>query len=166
MADTPPQILQAPASPLWYHATLYATLGLALGLGYAFFVVGKDTLAADGVTTVCRAARAPLLLYRAEKGAWPEDFDLAKPPAAVDAYGFRAAVAPHLEKCAVAGAWRFTTALPAAQGKPTLVFTPAEAGSSTRRVLGAVDARLDDGQPAAGRFRYDDQAAAFTLKDE
>jgi hypothetical protein len=166
MADTPPKILQAPTSPLWYHVTVYAALGLALGLGYAFLVVSKDTLAADGVTEVYRAARASLLHYRAEKGAWPEDFDLAKAPEAVAAYGFRGAVAPLLEKCAVPGAWRFTTALPAAKGKPTLVFTPAEAGSSARRVLAAVDARIDDGQPAAGRFRCDDQAGAFTLKDE
>jgi 4-hydroxy-tetrahydrodipicolinate reductase len=130
MADTPPKILQAPTSPLWYHATVYAALGLALGLGYAFLVVSKDTLAADGVTEVYRAARASLLHYRAEKGAWPEDFDLAKAPEAVAAYGFRGAVAPLLEKCAVPGAWRFTTALPAAKGKPTLVFTPAEAGKA------------------------------------
>jgi len=166
MADTSPKILQAPASPLWYHVTLYAVLGLALGLGVAFFLVGKDTLAADGVTEVFRAARPALLQYRAEKGAWPEDFDLAKPPAPLADAGFRAAVAPRLEKCAVPGVWRFTTTGPASKGKPTLVFTPAEAGASARRVLAAVDARLDDGQPDAGKFRFDDQAGAFTLKAE
>lgn len=166
MVETPPKILQAPTSPLWYHVTIYAVLGLALGLGVAFFLVSKDTLAADGVTEVFRAARTPLLQHRAEKGAWPEDFDLAKAPEPVAAAGFRAAVGPVLEKCAVPGAWRFTTSGPAGKGKPTLVFTPAEGGASARRVLAAVDARLDDGQPATGKFRFDDQAGAFTLKDE
>jgi hypothetical protein len=166
MADTPPKILQAPTSPLWYHVTIYAVLGLALGLGVAFFLVSKDTLAADGVTEVFRGARGPLLQYRAEKGAWPEDFDLAKAPAPVAAFGFSAAVGPLLEKNTVPGAWRFTTSGPAGKDKPSLVFTPAEPGDSARRVLTAVDARLDDGKAAAGKFRFDDQAGVFTLKDE
>jgi hypothetical protein len=166
MADSPPKILQAPTSPLWYHVTVYAVLGVALGLGGAFFIVSKDTLVADGVTEVFRAARTPLLQYRAEKGAWPEDFDLAKVPASVEAFGFQAAVGPVREKCAVAGEWRFTTSGPAGKGKPTLVFTPAEAGASAQRVLGAVDARLDDGQPTTGKFRHGESAGVLTLKDE
>ena len=59
MADTPPKILQAPTTPLWYHVTIYAVLGLALGLGVAFFLVSKDTLAADGVTEVPRYRITP-----------------------------------------------------------------------------------------------------------
>jgi hypothetical protein len=163
MADTPPKILQAPTSPLWYHVTVCAVLGLGLALVFAFVLAGKDTMAAEGVTGVFRAARLPLLQYRAEKGAWPADFDLAQPPEALQAYGFRAATQAPLEKCGVAGAWRFTAA---GKGKPALVFTPAEAGGSAQRVLAAVDAQLDDGQPAAGKFRSDGLAGALTLRDE
>ena len=163
MADTPPKILQAPTSPLWYHVTVCATLGFVLALVYAFVLAGKDTLAAEGVAAVFRAARAPLLQYRAEQGAWPADFDLARPPESLQPYGFRAATQAHLEKCGVAGAWRFTAA---GKGKPALVFTPAEAGGSAQRILAAVDAQLDDGQPAAGKFRTDGQAGSLTLRDE
>ena len=63
----------------------------------------------------------------------------------------------------VAGAWRFTAA---GKGKPALVFTPAEADGSSQRVLAAVDAQLDDGQVAAGKFRSDGQAGVLTLRDE
>ena len=65
--------------------------------------------------------------------------------------------------CGVAGTWRFTAA---GKGKPALVFTPAEAGGSSQRVLAAVDAQLDDGQVAAGKFRSDGQAGVLTLRDE
>ena len=63
----------------------------------------------------------------------------------------------------VAGAWRFTAA---GKGKPALVFVPGEAGGSTTRILAAVDAQLDDGQVAAGKFRSDGQAGVLTLRDE
>ncbi len=163
MADTPPQILQAPTSPLWYHVTICAILGLALALAGAFVLAGKDTLAAEGVTAVFRAARLPLLQYRAEKGAWPADFDFAQPPEVLQPYGFAAATAAPLGKCGVPGAWRFTAA---GKGKPALVFVPAETGGSTSRTLAAVDAQLDDGQVAAGKFRSDGQAGVLTLRDE
>ncbi len=163
MADTPPKILQAPTSPLWYHVTVCAVLGLALALVGAFVLTSKDTLAAEGVSTVFRAARAPLLQYRAEKGAWPADFDFAQAPESLQPYGFAAATAAPLGKCGVAGAWRFTAA---GKGKPALVFVPGEAGGSATRILAAVDAQLDDGQVAAGKFRSDGQAGVLTLRDE
>lgn len=163
MADTPPKILQAPTSPLWYHITVCAVLGLALALVGALVLTGKDALAAEGVSAVFRAARAPLQQYRAEKGAWPGDFELAQPPETLQPYGFRATTMAPLEKCGVAGSWRFTAA---GKGKPALVFTPAEAGGSSQRVLAAVDAQLDDGQVAAGKFRSDGQAGVLTLRDE
>ena len=163
MADTSPKILQAPSSPLWYHVTVCGVLGLVLALVFAFVLAGKDTLAAEGVATVFRAARPALLQYRAEKGSWPADFDFGQAPEVLQPYGFRAATQPALEKCGVAGAWRFTAA---GKGKPALVFTPAEAGGSAQRVLAAVDAQLDDGQPAAGKFRTDGPAGVLTLRDE
>ena len=144
------------------HAGEWRTLG-ALALVGAFVLTGKDTLAAEGVSTVFRAARAPLLQYRAEKGAWPADFELAQPPETLQPYGFRATTVAPLEKCGVAGTWRFTAA---GKGKPALVFTPAEADGSSQRVLAAVDAQLDDGQVAAGKFRSDGQAGVLTLRDE
>jgi len=163
MADTPPKILQAPTSPLWYHVTVCAVLGFLLALVFAFVLTSKDTLAAERVTAVFRAARAPLLKYRVEKGAWPADFDLARPPVGLQAYDFQTATQAPLEKCGVAGSWRFTAA---GKGKPALVFTPAETGGPARRVLAAVDAQLDDGRPAAGRFRSDGQDGILTLRDE
>ncbi len=166
MADTSPKILQAPTSPLWYHVTISAVLGLALAFGYAFFVASKDSLKAETVAAVCRAARVPLLQHRAEKGAWPEDFDFSKAPESIQGYGFAAAVQPSVAKCTAVGTWRFTTNGPAGKGKPALVFTAAEPGAGTLRLLTAVDAQLDDGRTTSGKFRADDQAGVFTLRDE
>lgn len=129
-------------------------------------MASKDSLKAETVAAVCRAARVPLLQHRAEKGAWPEDFDFTKAPESIQGYGFAAAVQPSVAKCTAVGTWRFTTNGPAGKGKPALVFTAAEPGDGTLRLLTAVDAQLDDGRTTAGKFRADDQAGVFTLRDE
>lgn len=169
MADSEnkvPQILLAPASPLWYHAMMWAIGGLALGLLIAFGFVLRDHFQADGMTHVYREARAPLIQYRLEKGAWPAKFDFRVPPADLAAFGFTKVVQPALDKAPVNGSWSFTPDSPAGKGIPAVVFTPSTPDASSQRILLVVDDRLDDGDGAKGLFRVSETEAAFTLKSE
>jgi hypothetical protein len=169
MADSEtkvPQVLLAPASPLWYHAMMCALGGLILGLLIAFGFVLRDHFQADGMTLVYREARAPLIQYRLEKGAWPAKFDFRVPPADLAAFGFTKVVQPALDKASVNGTWTFTPDGPAGKGVPAVVFTPSSPDASTQRILLVVDGRLDDGEPTKGLFRVSETAAAFTVKAE
>ncbi len=157
----PLKVLQAPPSRSWQHALSMGFIGLALGLLVAGAVIfWKHRLVAP-IYEAFLAVPTPILQHRSEKGAWPADFDLANPPEAVGAYGYgpvRGAVA----KTGVPGAWRFQNR--GAEGRPAVVFLPASFDPETVRVLQSVDERLDDGDPASGRFRVDAGRASFTLK--
>jgi len=169
MADSEnkvPQILLAPASPLWYHAMMWAIGGLSLGLLIAFGFVLRDHFQADGMTLVFREARAPLIQYRLEKGAWPAKFDFRAPPADLVAFGFTKVVQPALDKAPVNGSWNFTPDGPAGKGVPAVVFAPYTPDASSQRIMLVVDDRLDDGDGAKGLFRISETEAAFTLKSE
>ncbi len=169
MADSEnkvPQILLAPASPLWYHAMMWAIGGLSLGLLIAFGFVLRDHFQADGMTLVFREARAPLIQYRLEKGAWPAKFDFRAPPADLVAFGFTKVVQPALDKAPVNGSWNFTPDGPAGKGVPAVVFAPYTPDASSQRIMLVVDDRLDDGDGAKGLFRISETEAAFTLKAE
>ncbi len=161
-----PKVLQAPTSPLWYHAMMWSLGGLALGLIIAFTCVLLDHFKADSMTLVYREARAPLIQYRLEKGAWPAKFDFRVPPAELAAFGFTKAVEPALDKASLNGGWSFEQDTALGKGVPAIVFTPSSPDLATHRILLVVDSRLDDGEPTKGRFRVTKTAAAFTLKDE
>ncbi len=161
-----PKILQPPSSPLWYHLTMMAVVGLVLGLIVCFGFVLKDHLQAEVYTDIFRAARTPLVQYKSEKNAWPADFDLRNPPPEVRAYGISQALNPLLEKISGSGSWRFTVKTVDGIQGPAIVFKPNEMDVSMRRILGVVDTRVDDGDPALGKFRFNDQAGGLTLKDE
>lgn len=161
-----PKVLIAPTSPLWYHAMMWSIGGLVLGLIIAFALVLLDHFKVDGMTLVYREARAPLIQYRLEKGAWPAKFDFRVPPAELAAFGFTKVVQPALDKASLNGIWSFEQDSALGKGVPAIVFTPSSPDLSSQRILLVVDSRLDDGEPAKGRFRVTETAAAFTLKDE
>jgi hypothetical protein len=161
-----PKVLLAPTSPLWYHALMTALGGVVLGLLIAFGFVLRDHFQADAMTHAFRVARAPLIQYRLEKGAWPAKFDFRAPPADLTAFGFAANVQPALDKATVNGAWTFSPDGPGGKGVPAIVFTPSVPDSSSHRILLVVDGRLDDGDGAKGGFRVTETEAAFTLKAE
>lgn len=169
MADSEtkvPKILLAPTSPLWYHATVWAVGGLTLGLLVAFGFILRDHFQADSMVLVYRDARAPLIQYRLEKGAWPAKFDFRVPPADLAAFGFAKVVQPALDKASVNGTWSFTPDSPAGKGIPAVVFAASTPDTSSLRILLVVDGRLDDGDGAKGIFRVSETEAAFTLKAE
>jgi hypothetical protein len=139
---------------------------LALGLLIAFGFVLRDHFQADGMTLVYREARAPLIQYRLEKGAWPAKFDFRVPPADLAAFGFTKVVQPALDKAPVNGSWSFTPDSATGKGIPAVVFTPSTPDASSQRILLVVDDRLDDGDAAKGLFRVSETEAAFTLKAE
>lgn len=161
-----PKVLIAPSSPLWYHALMAALVAAVLGLLVAFGFVLRDHFQADAVTQAYRVARAPLIQYRLEKGAWPAKFDFRAPPPDVAAFGFAAAVQPSLDKVAVTGTWTFTPDGPGGKGVPAVVFAPSAPDAASHRTLLVVDGRLDDGDAAKGGFRVTETEAAFTLKAE
>jgi len=169
MADSEnkvPKILLAPTSPLWYHAMMCSIGGLTLGLLIAFGFVLRDHFQADSMALVYREARAPLIQYRLEKGAWPAKFDFRVPPADLATFGFTKAVQPALDKASVNGSWSFTPDSPAGKGIPAVVFAASTPDASSQRILLVVDGRLDDGDGAKGVFRVSETEAAFTLKAE
>ncbi len=153
----PLKILQAPPSRSWQHALSLGIVGALLGFGAAFaFIFWNGRLIAP-VADAFVAARAPILQHRAEKGAWPQDFDLVSPPEALLGYAYLPA-RNALNKTGVKGAWRFQA------GTASLSFAPAEWDEDVRRVLVSVDARIDDGDPDTGLFRVSADRASLTLR--
>jgi hypothetical protein len=65
---------------------MWAVGGLSLGLLIAFGFILRDHFQADSMALVYRDARAPLIQYRLEKGAWPAKFDFRVPPADLAAW--------------------------------------------------------------------------------
>ena len=156
-------ILRAPAQPLWLAVAKRLGLGLGFGLLVALVFVVLDHRKANSVVDVCVEARSVLMYYRAEKDAWPKDFDLAAPgePFA----GFKlGALAAAVARCEVPGRWTFEAK--SAAGFPAVVFTPAEPGRSYARVFAVADGWLDDGRADAGELRVGETAAYFRLSAE
>lgn len=158
-----PDTLRAPLQPLWATALKRGILGLLLGLAVALVFVALDHRKANSVSKVFVQARVITLQYQGEKGVWPKDFDLTAPG---DQFGgFKVdALLDALAKCDVPGRWAFVAK--SAEGFPAIVFTPAEPDRAFRRVLGAVDHWLDDGDAATGDLRVRDKDALLRLSAE
>ena len=164
MSDTTHEpILHAPMESLGYHVLLCAAGGAILGLLIAFGFVVKSHLDANAVSEVFRTARASLLVYRVEKGAWPENFNFSKPPVDLATRGFTP-VRTALAKAQLEGEWLFEKKGP--DGKPAVLFRLGRKDQDDERVLRIVDSRLDDGRVGTGIMRLKDGVASLTLGDE
>lgn len=159
MSD-PAKVLQEPHTRSWQQALSLGFVGLVFGLIVAFAVIFWQSRQVAPLSEVFMAARTPLLQHRAEKGAWPQDFDLATPPEALLAYAYGPARSAVL-KAGLSGRWRFEAG---AAGGAAVSFLPASWNADVRRVLVSVDGRLDDGDPDEGLFRVGPDRATFTLK--
>lgn len=156
----PSKVLQEPHTRSWQQALSLGFVGLALGLVVAFAVIFWQTRQVAPLADVFLSARTPLLQFRAEKGAWPADFDLGAPPEPVLAYPY-GPVRSAMQKAGPAGRWKFEAGAP---GGAAVSFQPSSWSEEVRRVLVSVDRRLDDGDPSAGLFRVGADRATFTLK--
>lgn len=158
-----PEAVRAPLRPLWATALRRGFVGLLVGLAVALVVVVLDHRKANSVSKVFVQARVILLQYQVEKGAWPKDFDLNAPGDQFGGFSFDL-LNDALGKCDLAGKWAFVAK--SAAGGPAIVFTPAEPDRAFRRVLGAVDRWLDDGDVATGEMRVRDGDALLRLSAE
>jgi len=161
-AETPQkaELLQAPAQPVWALACKRGLLGLLIGLGIALAIVVLDQRKANSVNKVFVEARTILLQYQGEQGVWPKDCALAAPGDQFGGFKLDALLGA-LARCELPGKWTFV-ANPA-DGRPAIVFTPAEPGRAYRRVLAVVDRWLDDGDAASGDLRVGEDAARLRL---
>ncbi len=153
-------MIQAPYNASWQHGMGLGFVGLVIGLlaGGALIIWQHRHVAP--LSEAFLAAQTPILQYQAEKGAWPEDFDLLTPPESVGVYGYgpvRAAVM----KLKLPGKWSFTSR--GAEGLPALVFLPESVDADSARIIQAMDLEIDDGDLSAGRCRLADGRVSFTL---
>lgn len=158
-----PTILLAPSTPLWFHCLQWVLVGAACVFLWVFYLVLRDHLKAPDVAEAFHKASVPLVQFRLEQRAWPEDFDFAKPPAGLARYDFAKAWEKASTDIAVAGTWRFVRA--GAEGKPAIQFELAE-GTDPAVFFSAVDKRIDDGKADRGRFRVNGRVGSFTLPVE
>jgi hypothetical protein len=156
-------LVRLPFESLGRRLARFGLLGLGLGLAVAWGVVLLDRRTARTVSPVCVEARALLLRYHAEKGAWPREVDLATPGDQFAGYRLER-LAAALEACALPGRWTFVRR--SVDGGPAIVFTPAESSGASGRVFAAVDAWIDDDAAGAGLLRVRDGVATFRLTDE
>lgn len=158
-----PQILRPPFAPLWLSAGRLGLWGLLAGLLIALVFVVLDHLKANSVSAVCMQARIVFLQYQAEKGAWPQDCDLAAPGGQFGGFNL-APLTAAVAGCQVPGTWVFRARSPS--GGPAVVFTPAEPGRSFERAFGVVDGWVDDGDAATGDLLVRDGVALLRLSAE
>ena len=138
-----PEPIRPPAESRLQAFLRFGVIGLGLGLiGSAAFIIPEQQ-PANAVTKVFSEARAVLLTFRVEHGAWPPDGGLASRP--VEGRGPR--LRTLLTECPLAGTWRFVGVK---AGGPAIVFTPAVPGQPYERCLRLADTWIDDGDPAAG----------------
>ena len=155
-----PTILLAPSTPLWFHCAQWIVIGGAIVFLWVFVLVLRDYLKAPAPAEAFRAAAFPLVQYRLEQRAWPEDFDFTKPPAGLERYEFAQVWEKASGDVGVPGAWRFVRA--GAEGKPVIQFEPSS-GVDAAIFFSAIDKRIDDGKPDRGRFRVNGRVGSFTL---
>ncbi len=159
----PSEAVRGPLRPLWATALRRGFVGLLVGLAVALVFAVFDHRKANSVSKVFVQARVILLQYQVEKGAWPKDFDLNAPGDQFGGFSFDL-LNDALGKCDLAGKWAFVAK--SAAGGPAIVFTPAEPDRAFRRVLGAVDHWLDDGDAATGDLRVGEGDASLRLSAE
>lgn len=158
-----PTILLAPTTPLWFHCLQWALVGGACVFLWVFYAVVQDHLRAPAASEAFRTASIPLVQYRLEQRAWPEDFDFAKPPEGLARYDFAKAWEKASADITATGTWRFVRA--GAEGKPAIQFQPDNI-KDPAVFFSAIDKRIDDGKPDRGRFRVTGQVGSFTLPVE
>lgn len=166
MASSPsknPTILLAPTTPAWFHCLQWALVGAGCVFLWIFYVVLQDHLKAPSVGEAFRLAGVPLVQFRLEQRAWPEDFDFAKPPAGLARYDFEKVWEKASADIGITGTWRFVRV--GAEGKPAIQFT-AENAHDAAIFFAAVDKRIDDGRADRGRFRVNGRVGSFTLPVE
>jgi len=156
-------VLRPPATSVAQAAAKLGLGGAAVGLTLALAVIVMDHQRANSVAPVFALARNVVLQYQAESGAWPKDFDVARPGEQFADYRLTS-LTEALDRCAIPGRWAFVAK--AAGGAPAIVFTPAEPGAGVRRTLGVVDGWIDDGDEDAGEMRVGPAGASLTLKAE
>jgi hypothetical protein len=156
-------ILRPPATTVRAAAVKFGLVGAGIGLTLALAFIVVDQRKADTAAPVFSSARNIILFYQAEKGSWPADFDLASPGEQFAGFKLQS-LTEALAGCEIAGKWSF--AARSAEGRPAIVFTPAETGASHQRTFGLIDERLDDGEPATGDFRVRPDAALLRLTAE
>ena len=158
-----PTILLAPTTPLWFHCLKWILVGAAGVFFWVFYLVLKDHLRAPAVAEAFRKAAVPIVQCRLEQRAWPEDFDLGKPPEVLQRYEFAKVWEKATADISVAGTWRFVRV--GAEGKPAIQFEPADVDGPAI-FFSAIDKRIDDGNAERGRFRVNGRVGSFTLPVE
>jgi len=158
-----PTILLAPTTPLWFHCLQWILVGAGIVFLWVFYLVLEDYLRAPAPAEAFRKAGLPLVQYRLEQRAWPEDFDFSKPPQGLAQYEFAKIWEKASADISVAGTWRFVRV--GAEGKPAIQFEPTNVKDAAI-FFSAVDKRIDDGRPDRGRFRVTGHTGSFTLPVE
>ena len=158
-----PTILLAHTTPLWFHVVKWAFVGALTFSLWVFYTVLQDYLKSSSVAETYRRSAIPLIQYRLEQRAWPEDFDLTKAPEGLKRYNFSKAWEKAAGDLTVTGTWRFVQS--GAEGVAAITFEPKNV-QDAQTFLVALDKRLDDGRPETGRFRIKAGVGSFTLPVE
>ena len=159
-ASPAPAPLRPPAESRLRVGLKLGVVGLTLGLLLAALFIIPHQRPANHVLKVFSEARAALLTQRFEHAAWPADGELVAGLSETRARRLGVLIA----ECPLEGAWRLEgTKSPSG---PAIVFTPAEPGVAFERCLRLVDEWIDDGEPAAGEFRFGPDRAQLRLSAE